>query len=185
MGHWRVKVSFDAKVFVSVLTPRPVEKSRPHSKGEEAENTINIEIVCAFIAVSSLDWKHLFCQLCILSVFDLPKSHKIVYLRAQCFNRIADKTDELIEFFDIETQFERMLEVISYIQLCRWIKEFSWLWLISISLFTDTCLVSFDQELEAELEQAEKEAKDVMSWFEAANKVWFALLLLVKDLTIL
>ncbi len=56
-----------------------------------------------------------------------------------------------------------MLEVISYIQLCRWIKEFSWLWLISISLFTDTCLVSFDQELEAELEQVEKEAKDVMS----------------------
>ncbi len=55
MGHWRVKMSLNAKVFVSVLTPCPVEKGRPHSKGEEAENTINIEIVCAFIAVSSFD----------------------------------------------------------------------------------------------------------------------------------
>ena len=102
MGHRRVKLSFDAKVFVSVLAACPVEKGRPHSESKEAENTINIEIVCAFIAVTSLDGKDFLSHLCILSMLNLPESHKIVHLWAQCFDGVADKADELIEFFNIE-----------------------------------------------------------------------------------
>ena len=66
----------------------PPEERVSHSQCEIAEEAIDIEVISALVAVSTLDGEDLFSQFRVFGVLDLPQPHQVVCLRANPVDRI-------------------------------------------------------------------------------------------------
>jgi len=119
-------------------------------------DAIGVEIVSPLIRVSLLDvLEHLFGELRVFSVFNLPEPHQVLLLGAHRRNLLAKKLDQTLEAIDVVSEGEREVEISLQLKR-RSVDKRTWL----IRVFSTLAffrLVCFNQVLKAELEEIEHE----------------------------
>lgn len=81
MSIWPTELCRDVDLSHSCVTS-PLKESTAKHEGEEAEETVDVEVVRSLVAITTLNRKHLLGKFSILSVLDLPHAHEVIRLGA-------------------------------------------------------------------------------------------------------